>query len=170
MPPVENECGDQTTSEFQLSAASWKATVSAFCLVFSSEIFLFYFLPLALLVYYLSPRVLKSLTLTVVSYIFYGWWNPWFVFLMLGSTAVDYWCGQIITAPGAGKRQKKFGVVASVVINLAVLFFFKYTTFFESNLTAAGLTGDLPDFLYHIVLPVGISFYTFQSMSYSIDL
>lgn len=139
-------------------------------MVFSSHIFLFYFLPLALLVYYLSPRVVKSLTLTLVSYVFYGWWNPWFVLLMLGSTAVDYLCGKAITREGASPKQRKIGVTTSVVVNLAVLAFFKYATFFATNLDSVGLGIEMPDFLYRIVLPVGISFYTFQSMSYSIDL
>ncbi len=144
-------------------------------MVFSSHIFLFYFLPLALLLYYASPRSLKHLTLTVMSYIFYGWWNPWFTLLMLGSTAIDYACGKIITAEGAGSKQRKTGLWISVIANLSVLAFFKYSIFFAENVSSvlrfAG-QGDLelPQFLYSVVLPVGISFYTFQSMSYSIDL
>lgn len=135
-------------------------------MVFSSHIFLFYFLPLALLAYYLAPRVAKSLVLTLVSYVFYGWWNPWFTLLMLGSTGVDYACGKVITAPGAAPHQRKGGVVTSIVVNLMVLGFFKYAAFFGGLIPGTGT----PDFLTRIVLPVGISFYTFQSMSYSIDL
>lgn len=139
-------------------------------MVFSSHIFLFYFLPLALVIYYLSPRVLKSLSLTLVSYVFYGWWNPWFTLLMLGSTVVDYLCGIAITQENASQRQRKIGVTTSIVVNLAVLGFFKYAAFFATNLATINFGIEMPEFLYRIVLPVGISFYTFQSMSYSIDL
>jgi alginate O-acetyltransferase complex protein AlgI len=143
--------------------------------VFSSHIFLFYFLPLALLLYYASPRVLKHLMLTLVSYVFYGWWNPWFTLLMLGSTIIDYACGKMITAEGASDKQRKTGMTLSVISNLSILAFFKYTAFLAGNVSVAsemlGMgTVALPDFFYNIVLPVGISFYTFQSMSYSIDL
>ncbi|CAN5184176.1 MBOAT family protein [soil metagenome] len=144
-------------------------------MVFSSHIFVFYFLPLALLCYYAAPRAGKHLVLTLASYVFYGWWNPWFTLLMLFSTIIDYYCGKAITREGAPARQRKWGVAISVVGNLAVLAFFKYAGFAAS--TASGVValfgGDtiaVPAFLAEIVLPVGISFYTFQSMSYSIDL
>ncbi|MCB1236390.1 MAG: MBOAT family protein [Verrucomicrobiae bacterium] len=144
-------------------------------MVFSSHIFVFYFLPLALLLYYGSPRGLKHLMLTLVSYVFYGWWNPWFTLLMLGSTAIDYACGKMICAEGATPKQQKTGMMLSVVSNLSILAFFKYTTFLAGNISLlAQWLGfghvALPEFFYNIVLPVGISFYTFQSMSYSIDL
>ena len=144
-------------------------------MVFSSHIFIFYFLPLSLLLYYASPRALKHLMLTLVSYVFYGWWNPWFTLLMLGSTVIDYACGRMIVAPGATAKRRKLGVTLSVVSNLAILAFFKYSAFAAGNISAiSGWLGlgqvALPEFFYHIVLPVGISFYTFQSMSYSIDL
>ena len=144
-------------------------------MVFSSHIFIFYFLPLALLLYYASPRALKHLMLTLVSYVFYGWWNPWFTLLMLGSTVIDYACGKMITAPGASPKQRKRGMLLSVFSNLLILAFFKYTAFLAGNVSVASEmlgfgTVALPDFFYNIVLPVGISFYTFQSMSYSIDL
>ncbi len=144
-------------------------------MVFSSHIFIFYFLPLALLLYYASPRALKHLMLTLVSYVFYGWWNPWFTLLMLGSTVIDYACGKMITAEGASPRQRKSGMILSVISNLSILAFFKYTAFLAGNVSVASEmlgfgTVALPEFFYNIVLPVGISFYTFQSMSYSIDL
>ena len=144
-------------------------------MVFSSYTFLFAFLPLALLVYYLTPARGRSLVLTLQSYVFYGWWNPWFTILMLASTALDYGCGLGITREGASPSRRKGAMLVSVVANLALLGFFKYATFFASS--ATGLIGVMgfpgvsaPDFLTHVVLPVGISFYTFQSMSYSIDL
>ncbi|MCB1079710.1 MAG: MBOAT family protein, partial [Verrucomicrobiae bacterium] len=105
----------------------------ASAVVFSSHIFIFYFLPLALLLYYGAPRALKHLMLTLVSYVFYGWWNPWFTLLMLGSTVIDYVCGKIICAEGATQKQRKTGMVLSVVSNLSILAFFKYTTFLAGN-------------------------------------
>jgi alginate O-acetyltransferase complex protein AlgI len=143
--------------------------------VFSSYTFLFVFLPLALLVYFLTPARARSLVLTIQGYVFYGWWNPWFTLLMLASTALDYVCGLGIAREGASPAQRKAAMLVSVIANLALLGFFKYATFFAASATglmaAMGFPGvTAPDFLTHIVLPVGISFYTFQSMSYSIDL
>ena len=143
-------------------------------MVFSSHIFLFYFLPLALLLYYAAPRAWKSLVLTGLSYVFYGWWNPWYTLLMLGSTIIDYWCGKRITAPGASDGQRKRAMWISVGVNLSILGFFKYFWFFGTSASAlsarlgAGAI-EMPSALFFL-LPVGISFYTFQSMSYSIDL
>ncbi|NNE93439.1 MAG: MBOAT family protein [Verrucomicrobiales bacterium] len=144
-------------------------------MVFSSHIFLFYFLPIALLLYYASPRAMKHLMLTLMSYVFYGWWNPWFTLLMLGSTIIDYACGKMITADGASEKRRKAGMYISVIMNLSVLAFFKYSAFFATEVSGLsqmlGLGAvEVPEFFRTIVLPVGISFYTFQSMSYSIDL
>ena len=139
-------------------------------MVFSSHIFLFYFLPLSLAVYFASPFRFKSLTLCLLSYVFYGWWNPWFVFLMFGSTVVDYGCGLAISSRNASAAQRKGAVLISVASNLAVLAFFKYASFIAENIALLGLDLPMPDFLHRIVLPVGISFYTFQSMSYTLDL
>jgi alginate O-acetyltransferase complex protein AlgI len=144
-------------------------------LVFSSSIFLFWFLPLSLLLYYGAPARWRALVLTSLSYVFYGWWNPWFTVLMLISTLIDYGCGRVIAAPGASAQRRKAGLLASVISNLGLLAFFKYAVFFSENLTRVGAILGLeamtaPDFLSQIILPVGISFYTFQSMSYSIDL
>lgn len=144
-------------------------------MVFSSHIFLFWFLPLALLLYYAVPKDARSLVLTLVSYVFYGWWNPWFTLLMLVSTLIDYLCGHFITREGTTARQRKIALISSVCSNLAILGFFKYAVFFSENFgrvaTVFGFGAvEMPPFLSHIVLPVGISFYTFQSMSYAIDL
>ncbi len=143
-------------------------------MVFSSHIFLFYFLGLALVIYYASPRFLKHLVLTVLSYVFYGWWNPWYTLLMLGSTIIDYACGKMITAPGASPGQRKRGVTISVISNLTILAFFKYFWFFATSASElwakAGFGEFQPPSSLYFLLPVGISFYTFQSMSYSIDL
>ncbi|NPV47744.1 MAG: MBOAT family protein [Armatimonadetes bacterium] len=155
-------------------------------MVFSSHLFLFYFLPTALALYYTCPWRWRSLLLTVLSYIFYGWANPWFVFLMLVSTAIDYCAGQFIcgrwtipwcrgeepAGPGLpSARQRKTALVASMVSNLSLLGFFKYLGFAQTNLNyLLHLFGHEGVRVFEVVLPVGISFYTFQSMSYAIDL
>ncbi len=140
-------------------------------MVFSSPIFLFYFLPLCLVGYYLTPVRGRNAFLTLASYVFYGWWHAWFVLLMIFSTCVDYACGRMISAPGASERRRRTGVAISVVVNLALLGFFKYGVFTQENV--AWLSEQLggPSFrVVQIMLPLGISFYTFQSMSYSIDI
>ena len=139
-------------------------------MVFTSHIFLFYFLPFVLLVYYLLPRHRNSF-LTVVSYVFYGWWEPWFVVLMMFSTVLDFFCGKIIGEPGASARRRNAALVAAICGDLGLLAFFKYYTFTAENLNrllAVFGGSSLP--LLHVVLPIGISFYTFESMSYTIDV
>ena len=144
-------------------------------MVFTSHVFLFYFLLLSLGAYYASPVRWRHPVLTVFSYVFYGWWNPVFVLLMAAGTVVDYGCGKIISAPGASDRQRRWGLLLSVVSNLLALGFFKYAAWgagvaasFMQFLGFEGLV--VPDLIQRIVLPVGISFYIFQSMSYCIDL
>lgn len=144
-------------------------------MVFTSHVFIFHFLLLSLAVYYAAPVRWRHPVLTLFSYIFYGWWNPWFVLLMAGGTVVDYYCGKIISAPGAGSQQRKLGLIFSVVSNLLVLGFFKYAGWAAGSFAAMapwlGLpTFEVPRFIQEIVLPVGISFYVFQSLSYCIDL
>ncbi len=141
-------------------------------MVFTSQVFLFYFLPLVLLCTYVLPVRGRNAFLTLASYVFYGWWSPWFVLLMLGSTVVDWYCGLAVTRPGASERTRKGAVLTSVVVNLALLGFFKYAVFVQENVQRAleAFGAEPGAALWQIVLPVGISFYTFQSMSYSIDL
>ena len=142
-------------------------------MVFSSHIFLFYFLPAVLLLYYLLPRG-RNLFLTLVSYVFYGWWQPWFVVLMMFSTGLDYLCGGIISRPGASPRMRRTALVAAILGDLGLLAFFKYYTFTAENLNrlysllGGSGHGMLP--VFAVALPIGISFYTFESMSYTIDV
>jgi len=140
-------------------------------MVFSTQIFLFYFLPITLLGNYLLPVRWRNLYLALASYVFYGWWNPWFVSLMLLSTVVDWFAGVLIAAPGASRRRRRTGLLFSLISNLSLLGFFKYYMFAADNvnrlLHAFGHDGFT---VMAVVLPVGISFYTFQTMSYSIDL
>jgi len=140
-------------------------------MVFTSQVFLFYFLPLVLGVYYLAPVGWRNLVLTCASYLFYGWWSPWFVLLMLASTGIDWFCGLAVSAPGASERRRRGAVAASVACNLGLLGFFKYFGFAAENVERlTRLLGGQGFDVLQVVLPVGISFYTFQSMSYCIDL
>ena len=140
-------------------------------MVFSSYLFIFFFLPLALLGYYAAPKKLRHLTLTIFSYIFYGWANPWFCLLMLFNTSVDYTNGRLM---GTYPARKKLFVTISIVCDLAILGFFKYFNFGLDNYNATMAALGIPKAQYlgffRVVLPLGISFYTFQSMSYVIDV
>jgi alginate O-acetyltransferase complex protein AlgI len=158
-------------------------------MVFSSHLFVYYFLPLALLVYYALPGRARHLGLTLASYLFYGWANPAFTVLMATSTVVDYVCGLVITGQHRGgwtepvaalgrggprSLRQRLAVAVSVVTNLSLLGFFKYFNFgvdsYNALVVALGL-GDLGlATALRVALPLGISFYTFQSMSYSIDV
>ncbi|GMV93288.1 MAG: sugar O-acetyltransferase [Candidatus Hydrogenedentota bacterium] len=139
-------------------------------MVFTSHIFIFYFLPFTLLVYYLLPAQ-RNLFLLVMSYLFYGWWNPWFVLLMFFATAVNFACGFVIAGNPEGSRRRKTALVTSIVVSLAMLGFFKYFMFFENNLNAMlGVLGASALPVIQITLPVGISFFIFQSLSYPIDV
>jgi alginate O-acetyltransferase complex protein AlgI len=140
-------------------------------MVFSSYVFLYVFLPLFLIAYFLSPRSLKSLVIALSSYLFYGWWRPDFVLLMLFSTVVDFACGKgIERAQARGERGKNW-VWLSCVTNLSLLGYFKYANFgIETLNRMIAEWGMEPMSWTAVVLPVGISFYTFQTMSYTIDV
>src|SRR5688572_8582763 len=147
-------------------------------MIFTSHLFLFYFLPLALATYYLLPRAWRHLALSLLSYVFYGWANPWFIWLMLGSNVFDYLIGLVLAdRPPAGEprsRRHKIALLCSVVGNLAVLGFFKYFNFGVDTYNDAVRALGLPDgqwvSFFRVVLPLGISFAVFQSMSYTIDV
>lgn len=139
-------------------------------MVFTSHIFLFYFLPLTLLIYYLLPRG-RNLFLLAASYVFYGWWNPWFVGLMFVATAINYACGLVIAREGMAQVRRKQALIVSIVASLGLLAFFKYFMFVENNLNALlGILGMEAFPVLQIILPVGISFFIFQSLSYTIDV
>jgi alginate O-acetyltransferase complex protein AlgI len=132
------------------------------------------FIAFALLFYplfFLSRGRLQILVCLVASYIFYGWWDWRFMGLLAASTTVDYTLGRLI-AGAEDPRRRRAWVAASVVMNLGFLGFFKYFNFFAESFAAlAGTLGFAADWAtLHIVLPIGISFYTFQSMSYTIDV
>lgn len=139
-------------------------------MVFTSHIFLFYFLPFVLLFYYLLPKG-RNLFLLVVSYIFYGWEEPWFVLLMFLATLVNFICGHFISRPGATHTERHIALVSSIIASLSLLGFFKYFVFMQNNLNSLlSLFGQEAFPVFLVSLPIGISFYTFQSLSYTIDL
>ena len=142
-------------------------------MVFSSQVFIFFFLPLFLLCFYLAPRFLRVAVLTLFSYVFYGWWDWRFLFLIVFSTFVDYFCGLRIARTDSQSVRKKF-VTLSIITNLLLLGFFKYFMFLSSAMndifTVAGMHYPQTLLDFKVILPVGISFYTFQSMSYTIDI
>ena len=138
-------------------------------MVFSSTTFLLAFLPLVGILYFLCPRKLRNALLLVFSLLFYGWGEPKYILIMLFSTVFDYCNGLAIgyfRAVGKPKRAKAM-LIVSVVGNLSILGFFKYTDFAITNIN--GLLGTAIPAL-GLLLPIGISFYTFQTMSYTIDV
>lgn len=136
-------------------------------MVFSSTIFLCIFLPIVLLGYYICPKKGRNLFLLIASLVFYAWGEPKYVLLMMLSITINYVFGLLMEKNRQNERRLKLMLVLSVVIDLALLCFFKYTDFVISNINAAFDTGfDL----LKLALPIGISFYTFQAMSYTIDV
>ncbi len=164
-------------------------------MVFSSYIFLFYFLPLALASYYAlfrNSNRTRNFSLIIAGYVFYGWANPWFIFLMLATTVVDWFMSVVIAhnewrvwrvwhepveplvKDGKRTRIQKWAIVGSVVSNLISLGFFKYFNFGVDSYNALVASLGWPqaqwDTVFRVVLPLGISFYTFQSLSYTLDV
>ena len=143
-------------------------------MLFNSYPFIFVYFPLVLIGFFLiGKRNARAAAgfLGLASLFFYGWWSVQALPLLLGSICVNYWFGlQLTPAPGRNDRKRKTLLIASLVINLGVLAVFKYANFFLENvdagLVAAGLT---PIDLVHIVLPIGISFYTFTQIAFLVD-
>lgn len=136
-------------------------------MVFSSTIFLCVYLPLVLLGYYICPKKGRNLFLLIVSLVFYAWGEPKYVFLMIFSILVNYIFGRLMDKNRGRQKRMKLLLVLSVVIDLGLLSVFKYTDFIITNVNAIfGASFDL----LNIALPIGISFYTFQAMSYTIDV
>ncbi len=129
-------------------------------MIFSSTLFLFIFLPLTLLIYYAIPKkyvMAKNIELLIASLIFYAWGEPKNVLLMLLSIAANYLFGRLLEKYDENKTIRKIVLIISVVFNLGMLFYFKYLGFFTGGRIS-------------IILPIGISFFTFQIMSYTIDV
>ena len=132
------------------------------------------FLPLVFVLYWFVFRRLKwqNAFVVVASYVFYGWWNWHFLLLIFITSLCSYASGLLIDRAAAGSVRAKAVVAANLVINLGILGLFKYYNFFAESfsclLMALGMHADLPTL--RLILPVGISFYTFQALSYTIDV
>ena len=135
-------------------------------MLFSSIPFLFYFLPAVLILYFLVPTKLKNAVLLLFSLVFYAWGEPKYVFLMISTICLFFFCG-IAIGKAATQKGKKLWLTVSVVISLALLAVFKYADFAVGSVNAA-LGTSIP--LLKLALPIGISFYTFQCLSYTIDV
>jgi len=136
-------------------------------MVFSSTVFMFWFLPIVLLVYFIIPRSIKNLWLLVASLFFYAWGEPTYVWLMIFSIIMNYFFGLAVDKNREKKAKIKWIMVAMVCSNLFILGIFKYTNFIAENIEKlTGLTIDVPV----IPLPIGISFFTFHALSYVIDV
>ncbi len=138
-------------------------------MIFSSIFFIFAFLPIVLFLYYITPYRLKNLVLLIVSLIFYAWGEPVYVVLMIFSILINFVSGiELEHFMENGETQKaKYACISTVVINLFILGFYKYYGFLLDNLNAV-LPFEIP--YTELALPIGISFYTFQTMSYVIDV
>jgi alginate O-acetyltransferase complex protein AlgI len=158
-------------------------------MVFTSHVFLFYFLPLVLALYYALPFRARTALIAISSYVFYGWASPIWAVIMFFGSSVDYICGlwlvklsglpdqdglpPVIGPEVPRTRRMKVVLLVSIVTNLGLLSAFKYTGFVAENVNAMGRVFGLGSNVVpvlHLVLPVGISFYTFKAMSYAIDV
>ncbi|HEY3417951.1 MAG TPA: MBOAT family protein, partial [Armatimonadota bacterium] len=137
-------------------------------MVFNSDIFLFVFLPVVLTLFWLArTKQQRYVLLTVSGYIFYGYWNWRFCFLLLLSSLVSYSVALLVT-DAKSRAAKRGWMIASIAFDLAILGFFKYYNFFAENVGAVAHSQLLPTL--NIVLPIGISFYTFHTISYIVDV
>ncbi len=136
-------------------------------MIFSNIFFMFRFLSVVLLIYYIVPYRYKNGIITIASLIFYSWGEVKYFPIMIASTVVDFFSSRYIEKNRGDIKKMRRGLACSMVFNLGCLIFFKYTDFFISNINAFAGT-SIP--LLRIPLPLGISFYTFQTMSYTIDV
>lgn len=136
-------------------------------MVFSSLVFLFRFLPLAFILYFITPSKCKNFILLILSLIFYSFGEGRYFFVMLSSVFVDYFMSWLIDKNRDNEKKKRLFLIMSLAFNLGLLFYFKYFNFFISNINNVF---NLNITVLEKVLPLGISFYTFQTMSYTIDV
>jgi len=135
-------------------------------MVFSSLTFMYAFLPIVLITYFLSPKKLKNIIILISGLIFYAWGEPKYIMIMITSAFVDYFAGLIISKSKDNKVRKRALLIA-MTIDLGFLFIFKYSGFAVSIVNGV-FKSEIP--VPNLLLPIGISFYTFQSMSYTIDI
>jgi len=139
-------------------------------MVFSSEIFLFLYLPCFLIAYYLTPPRFRSLTILIGSYIFYAWWRVDFLGLLFATTVWVY-VFAIYIEKNLDRPLAKVLMIVGITGCLLVLGIFKYLNFFIDSIAAlGGTTPEAMGFHWRLILPIGISFYIFQSVSYLIDV
>lgn len=148
-------------------------------MVFSTSIFIYLFLPVTLIIYYLMPKKGKNLIILLSGLLFYSWGEPIYVIVMLISTMIDYFAGLIMNHFEGKKVPRRICLIVSIVMNLGLLGIFKYSGFIAENINAIAGTQIIDinnmnffgiEYLPMNMLPIGISFFTFQSMSYTIDL
>ncbi len=138
-------------------------------MVFSSVVFLVYFLPLFLLLYFITPAKFKNLVLLGSSIFFYAWGAPKFIFVILGTTTLDFYLVKLMYYAEDTKKRKTF-LILSLCLNVGLLFYFKYCNFFIDNINSVlGAFGSAGINWTQIILPIGISFYTFESITYVVD-
>lgn len=136
-------------------------------MVFSSLTFLYFFLPIVMILYFVVPKKFRNAIILISGLFFYAWGEPVYVFIMIISTVIDYTAGRLIHYFDNDNKKRTVFLLVSVIMNLGLLAVFKYSSFIIT--TVNGIFGcDIPD--PKLPLPIGISFYTFQSMSYTIDM
>lgn len=136
-------------------------------MVFSSLVFLFVFLPVVLIINHLLPLKAKNIFLLIANLVFYAYGEPIYVLLMFASMLFNYFAASVIDKT-VNEKKRKIQLILNIIINIGVLCFFKYTALFVDTLRHIPAFASLPH--YNIVLPIGISFYTFQAVSYVIDV
>jgi alginate O-acetyltransferase complex protein AlgI len=139
--------------------------------IFHSLTFLLFF-AITLVIYWRLSERAQNVMLLIASYVFYGWVHPWWPVLLLATTCIDYWSARRISEAAPGVDARKRWLWVSIVTNFGLLGFYKYFDFFAVNVAAAGeaIGWHIPLVALKLALPAGISFYTFQSMSYTIDV
>jgi alginate O-acetyltransferase complex protein AlgI len=139
-------------------------------MVFSSIVFLLGFLPVFLITYYLVPKKLKNITILVFSIFFYSWGAPKFIFVILGTTFLDFHLVRWMAATRT-KLYRRLMLTLSVSVNLGLLFYFKYSNFFIENINSLFSVFGINAIQWtKLILPIGISFYTFETITYVVDV
>ena len=139
-------------------------------MVFSSILFLLYFLPAFLIAYFFTPKKFKNFVLLLSSIAFYAWGAPLFIFVILATTTLDFFLVNSLHRANTEKKRKLF-LVLSLSVNLGLLFYFKYCNFFVQNISFVLTSIGLKEIGWaSVLLPIGISFYTFESLTYAIDV
>ncbi len=139
-------------------------------MVFSTSYFLTIFLPVFLIVYYLVGAKLKNWVILFASIIFYAWGAPKFVFILIGSTIIDFYLVRMMYNSKLMSRKRAL-LIISITLNLGLLFYFKYANFFIENVNSIFQLFGIDAIMWvNVLLPIGISFYTFQTLTYSIDI